>query len=153
MDRDSVITAINAGLLEVDSECKAVYREFCPKDFERPSYLIKCQSYNVQPHSYFYRKVTCVISVESATDNDERSEVKSEDIQRAISNILKVFRRGYIEAGSEILHVSELNAEDVGKYAYVSVVFEFIEPIDNSEDEQDYENMECIVTKIRVDNK
>lgn len=137
-----ILTAINRLLIEVYPEYM-VYIQACPKDFERPSFLLEiirisqtdiCRS-SVEKTVYF------TVTFFAETDKYYRSD--PEELADIQDTILQHFNIGYVMVGDRAIKVKGSSGGIDADRAYIDLQFEFI---DNRYDNVEQEPVATSVT-------
>lgn len=138
-----IMTAINRLLLTIYPE-DMVYIDECPKDFERPGFLIEKVTESINRVSFRvvevedYYTVVCFETVNERYDSDS---VKLMERQRAVINL---FRKGYIRAGDRALKVYASSGGRDDNEAYVDIQFRYFDDVGGKQQQETAELMQAV---------
>lgn len=128
----------------------AVYINNCPKDFERPSFLLELVRMSQRDVSRNTFEKTVYFTITCFTTIDERYHSDAEDIIELQENVLQLFAQGYVKVGDRAIKVQGSTGGIDTDRAYIDLQLEYF---DNRTDEEDNTPLiTSVYTKIRRDN-
>ena len=99
-----IMDAVCAEIVKQDPDA-AVYVNFQPSDFERPSHYIECASETVTSDNRLLVSVSSHFTVTSFLPVDEYGESDQQDLLRKQALVMSIFRKGYIRVGDRAIKV------------------------------------------------
>lgn len=142
-----ILNAINSEIVNADSGAKAVYKQFCPKDFERPSHFIEALNYSVEPANCFTVKITASFFITSFVEVDERYISSADDLLGMQEKVMNIFRKGYIQVGDRALTITSKTTDD-GEAVLTEINLEFYDDKITTDEEQPIENINLNLTEV-----
>jgi hypothetical protein len=123
---NDIITEINKLLVKA-YPIRTVYINLCPKDFDRPSFLIQCvreicidvNRWTVQITGYY--TVVCFENVNDYHNSD------SEALLTVQNAIMDLFRDGYIQVGDRIIKCKSSNGGINDDASFIDVQVEYFD--------------------------
>ena len=127
-----------------------VYINACPKEFDRPSFLLElvrisqrdANRKTVEKTAYF--TITCFYTVDNRYQSDIENLI---DLQE---NVLQLFAKGYVTVGDRAIKVTgSTGGLDIDR-AYIDLQFEYFD--DRTDEEDKTPLITSVSTKIRRNN-
>lgn len=126
---------INRLLVEKYPE-HTVYMDVCPKDFDRPSFLIELITIRQSPVNKGTIREIVYFGIAYFDETDEYLNSSTENLLTVQQNILNLFKSGYIKVDDRAIAVkASLGGRNLDR-AYIDLQFEYF---DNRLDEEDTE--------------
>ena len=121
-----IIYALNDAIVSFAPEA-TVYLQFCPMDFERPSYFVWREKTSIQRVNTGLIFVDSTYVVTSFCTIDERGESARGDILSAMDDLSSVFYRGYISVGDRAIKYDTYTAAEDFDRATIELRFSYYE--------------------------
>lgn len=128
-----IIDEINRLLVEKYPGC-TVYIDICPKNFERPSFLIELITTRQGPVNKRTIQETVYYSITCFEKTDDYSNSSTIDLLTVQQNVLNIFRAGYIKVDDRAIEVKASSGGRDFNQAYIDLQFEYY---DNRSDDED----------------
>lgn len=127
----------------------SVYRNYKPKDFVRPSFLLEGGPVSSVEIGGSQRRVTVQVRLTCFTKVDAYGHSNTDELLETADSLMELFYGGYIAIGDRDPHVTEVTGDYGLDYAEVTAKLEFFEPsVFHSAAGGAKETMNQIYTKI-----
>lgn len=140
-----ILTAINQLIAEKYPKV-AVYINLCPENFIRPSFYIQHVTTSSRDKSCKTVEQTVFYTITCFIETDSHYNVDAESLMERQTEILNLFRKGYIMIGDRAVKVKASSSGFLDGEAYVELQFEYCD--DRSDNTDDIELMRTILTKV-----
>lgn len=104
-----------------------VYRDYKPKDFQRPSFLLEGGPITAKEMGGSQRKVTAQARLTCFTEVDAYGHSDTAELLETAESLMELFQGGYITIGERNPHVTEVTGDYGFDYAEVTAKLEFYE--------------------------
>jgi hypothetical protein len=141
-----ILTAINQLLVEKYPGA-AVYINLCPENFIRPGFYIEHVSTSSRDKSCKTIEQTVYYTITCFIETDSHYNVDAENLMERQTEVLNLFRKGYVTVGGRAVKVKASNSGFNNGEAYVELQFEYCD--DRSDSTDDTELMRTISTKVK----
>ena len=101
---EDILDAVNAVLVTVFPD-RPVYVNFCPDEFQRPSFLIEFISSNQTAASYYVNELTMYFTITCYEALDDYSISSQTDLIRIQGEVLEAFSGGALQVGNRYLEM------------------------------------------------
>jgi len=124
-----------------------VYLDLCPKNFDRPSFLIELVTINRRPINSRTIEETVYFTITCFDEVDKYSHSNTVNLLTVQQGVLDIFRQGYIKVDDRNVEVKASSGGRNFDEAYVDVQVEYFE--DRSDIAETLPLMKEVITTIK----
>lgn len=107
-----------------------VYRDYKPKDFQRPSFLLEGGPITAKEMGGSQRQITAQVRLTCFTEVDAYGHSETAELLETVESLIELFQGGYISIGERNPHVIETTGDYGFDYAEMTAKLEFYEQSD-----------------------
>lgn len=134
---NDIISALKNVLKVACADCKEVYTEEMPQDFERPSLYISLQSVSRTAITCKTMQNKAKIKINCFAVKDDYGYCTESDLNTLMGKVMQVIDDGYIRTGDRAVELNVQTGEIQADYAYITVDAIYTTARNKSEKEYD----------------
>ncbi len=124
-----------------------VYVQECPKDFNRPSFLLEFVKLSQRDANRITVEKTVYFTITCFTEIDKHYRSDREKLASLQENVLQLFAKGYVAVGDRAVKVQGSNGGMETDRAYIDLQFEYFD--NRTDEEDDTPLIASVTTKIK----
>lgn len=141
-----ILNSINREIVKAFPDTN-VYRDACPKDFERPCFFIKTGKRTTRDINISTISVRQEFIVQCIDEVDEHYEASTDRLLLCSSTIENIFAKGYIKVLDRAIKVLSVNGIRDGEVSNVDIVLDYYD------DRGILEEDETLVSEVKMNLK
>ena len=143
---NDIISALKNVLKVACADCKEVYTEEMPQDFERPSLYISLQSVSRTAITCKTMQNKAKIKINCFAVKDDYGYCTESDLNTLMGIVMQVIDDGYIRTGDRAVELNVQTGEIQADYAYITV--DAIYTTARNKSEKEYDLMRVVKTNL-----
>ncbi|MBS7356827.1 MAG: hypothetical protein KIG86_10385 [Eubacteriales bacterium] len=143
---NDIISALKNVLKVACADCKEVYTEEMPQDFERPSLYISLQSVSRTAITCKTMQNKAKIKINCFAVKDDYGYCTESDLNTLMGKVMQVIDDGYIRTGDRAVELNVQTGEIQADYAYITV--DAIYTTARNKSEKEYDLMRVVKTNL-----
>ncbi len=143
---NDIISALKNVLKVACADCKEVYTEEMPQDFERPSLYISLQSVSRTAITCKTMQNKAKIKINCFAVKDDYGYSTESDLNTLMGKVMQVIDDGYIRTGDRAVELNVQTGEIQADYAYITV--DAIYTTARNKSEKEYDLMRVVKTNL-----
>lgn len=143
---NDIIGALKDVLKVACTDCKEVYTEEMPQDFERPSLYISLQSVSRTAITCKTMQNKAKIKINCFAVKDDYGYCTESDLNTLMGKVMQVIDDGYIRTGDRAVELNVQTGEIQADYAYITV--DAIYTTARNKSEKEYDLMRVVKTNL-----
>lgn len=143
---NDIISALKNVLKVACADCKEIYTEEMPQDFERPSLYISLQSVSRTAITCKTMQNKAKIKINCFAVKDDYGYCTESDLNTLMGKVMQVIDDGYIRTGDRAVELNVQTGEIQADYAYITV--DAIYTTARNKSEKEYDLMRVVKTNL-----
>ena len=143
---NDIIGALKDVLKVACTDCKEVYTEEMPQDFERPSLYISLQSVSRTAITCKTMQNKAKIKINCFAVKDDYGYCTESDLNTLMGKVMQVIDDGYIRTGDRAVELNVQTGEIQADYAYITV--DALYTTARNENGKEYDLMRVVKTNL-----